>query len=272
MIFTSEDYSKLANKPKINGVVLLGDVSLDALNIASKEYVEEEIAKFDFIKVVDVLPEVGLPNRFYYVPKTNGGKNDLFDEYAWINGDWEYYGTKQIEVDLTDYVKKTDYAKSDKAGVVIANSQYGLQSIMGALSPLGWDTYIDNRSQAFMSCSLIDYGVMKALTDPKKHEWTEEQKTLARKLFGLDVTSAFGVQIYGDSLRINRANKSEIDGRVNFYKPITPDFLDYAVKKALSDCKLSGNDAWTDEEKASARDLLGVTDLVGDIESLLGGI
>ena len=36
---------------------------------ASKEYVEQEIATFDFIKVANELPEVGLVNRFYLVPK-----------------------------------------------------------------------------------------------------------------------------------------------------------------------------------------------------------
>lgn len=45
--------------------------------------------------------------------------------------------------------------------------------------------------------------------------------------------------------------------------------LDYAVKKALTNPL---NTTWTEEEKASARTLLGVDGLVGDIEAALDSI
>lgn len=80
-------------------------------DVATKEYVEHEIATFDFIKVVDTLPEIGLENRFYMVPKNDTQTQDLFDEYVWVNKGteenpnygWEWVTTKQIEVDLTNY-------------------------------------------------------------------------------------------------------------------------------------------------------------------------
>ena len=189
VIFTSEDYSKLANKPKINGVVLLGDVSLDTLNIASKEYVEEEIAKFDFIKIVSELPEVGLPNRIYFVPKSNTSDNDLFDEYAWINDDWEFYGTKQIEVDLDDYVKKTDYAGINIAGSIkIFGDDFGFvtnASGYGMIAP-ATNSDIDGKAKDRkpITPKLLDYAVMKALTDSKNHDWTEEEKVAVAELLG----------------------------------------------------------------------------------------
>lgn len=82
-----------------------------ASKYASKEYVEQEIATFDFIKVVNTLPEAGLINRFYLVPKQDTQTQDLFDEYVWVNKGteevpnyvWEWITTKQIEVDLTNY-------------------------------------------------------------------------------------------------------------------------------------------------------------------------
>lgn len=77
-------------------------------NFATEEYVDEEIAKFDFIKVVSVLPEIGLPNRIYFVPKNDIQTQDLFDEFVWINDKWEWITTKQIEVDLTDYQKASE--------------------------------------------------------------------------------------------------------------------------------------------------------------------
>ena len=80
----------------------------DAL-VAAKAYTDEEIAKFDFIYVVDTLPSTGLPNRIYLVPKTDTQTQDLFDEYVWINDKWEWITTKQIEVDLTPYATKDKY-------------------------------------------------------------------------------------------------------------------------------------------------------------------
>lgn len=77
-------------------------------DFATLAQVEEEIATFDFIKVVDVLPETGLENRFYFVPKADSDTQDLFDEFAWINNQWEYIATKRMEVDLTDYATKKE--------------------------------------------------------------------------------------------------------------------------------------------------------------------
>jgi hypothetical protein len=120
----SSNYEDLNNKPSINDIELKGNKTLEELgiqpigNYATEEYVENEIATFDFIKVVDALPEVGLENRIYFVPKIDAQTQDLFDEYVWINNKWEWITTKQIEVDLTDYVKNADYATSSKAGLV----------------------------------------------------------------------------------------------------------------------------------------------------------
>lgn len=98
--FTNEEKTKLEN------------------DVATKDYVEQEIATFDFIKIVEALPEQGLPNRTYFVPKTDQQTNDLYDEYMWVNNKWEFVGTRQIEVDLTNYVKNTDYATTMKGGIV----------------------------------------------------------------------------------------------------------------------------------------------------------
>ena len=82
--------------------------AIDNVKQELKEYTDVEIATFDFIKIVDSLDENGLPNRLYLVPKSDAEGNDLFDEYIWANGKWEFITTKQIEIDLTPYVKKSD--------------------------------------------------------------------------------------------------------------------------------------------------------------------
>lgn len=78
---------------------------------ANKKYVDEQIAKYDFIKIVDVRPETGLENRLYLVPKANASTNDLFEEWAWVNGKWEYFGTRTVEIDLDDYVTKDEFSE-----------------------------------------------------------------------------------------------------------------------------------------------------------------
>lgn len=75
-----------------------------------KSYTDKEIATFDFIKVVNSLPEEGLQNKIYLVPKTDIQTQDLFDEYVWVNNTWEWITTKQVEVDLTNYATKEELA------------------------------------------------------------------------------------------------------------------------------------------------------------------
>lgn len=78
--------------------------------------------------------------------------------------------------------------------------------------------------------------------------------------------------VNGGEIIIIRALKKTIDDRIpeeyldggttggNYCRPIVPANLDYAVKKALTDCKLTPDtgDFWTEEDKAKARELLGV--------------
>ena len=82
--------------------------TVDMDNYATKDYVDEEIATFDFIKVVETLPEIGLPNKIYLVPRTESDENNLFDEYIWANDAWEFITTKVVEVDLTNYPTKEE--------------------------------------------------------------------------------------------------------------------------------------------------------------------
>lgn len=62
-------------------------------------------------------------------------------------------------------------------------------------------------------------------------------------------------------------DEQSIDRRTG-YGGIGPARLDYAIKSGMTKNQLE----WTEEEKKSARDLIGVTEIVGDIETLLGGI
>jgi hypothetical protein len=186
------------------------------------------------------------------------------------------------KVELDDYVKNDDYATSTKAGVVKTNYAWGVNaSADGGLSICkALDSEIDGKTNTTKPIvpNNLDYAVMKALSDSKL-EWTEEQKQFARALLGSVGTSDYASKDVAGVMKadlkkgisvdeigcavIYQASKYDIDKKSNVYNPITPFRLDYAVKKALSDCKLTGDDAWTNEEKAKALELLGVILSVG---------
>lgn len=53
-------------------------------------------------QVVSELPASGESNVIYLVSKSQTSEDNIYDEYIWVNNDWELIGTTQI--DLTNYV------------------------------------------------------------------------------------------------------------------------------------------------------------------------
>lgn len=82
-------------------------------------------AGFDIV-VVQELPATGQKGIIYLLAK-DGTAPDVYDEYVWIDATqtFELIGTTQV--DLTDYVKNTDYAAESKIGVVRTMGYYGMQ-------------------------------------------------------------------------------------------------------------------------------------------------
>ena len=78
------------------------------------------------MQIVNELPSVGEEDTIYLVPNTDPETQNNYDEYVYVNGQWEKLGGVQVEVDLTDYVKNTDYATASKGGVVkVSIGTYG---------------------------------------------------------------------------------------------------------------------------------------------------
>ena len=65
--------------------------------------------------VVPTLPDTGEEGILYFVPKTDGTGNNLYNEYLWIGANNKYEQVGSAEVDLSDYLKSADaentYAK-----------------------------------------------------------------------------------------------------------------------------------------------------------------
>lgn len=76
--------------------------------------------------IVQTLPTEDIDeSAIYLVPlenPTEEGNN--YAEYVYINNQWELLGKIGVHVDLTDYVKNTDYASASKGGVIKINSTY----------------------------------------------------------------------------------------------------------------------------------------------------
>jgi len=70
----------------------------------TKEEVNSLVGQLVQIQVVSSLPQSGQANTIYLIP-SGGSKPDVYDEYIWVNNDWELIGN--TEVDLSNYLQKT---------------------------------------------------------------------------------------------------------------------------------------------------------------------
>lgn len=137
-------YDVVTNKPRINGIELVGDISVTDL-VRNEGFIQQEsdptvpeyiklITEGDIIKwqasvdadyvtsaigeaisnvsqfslePVDVLPTENIKtNIIYAVPSENTKLKNARDEYVYLNGDWECIGT--TAVDLSNYYTKTE--------------------------------------------------------------------------------------------------------------------------------------------------------------------
>lgn len=78
------------------------------------------------IQVVQALPSTGEEGVIYFVPKQDTETNDLYDEYTYVNNNWELLGS--TTVDLTNYALKSEIPVVDEGFVPKTNYAYDLGS------------------------------------------------------------------------------------------------------------------------------------------------
>lgn len=59
-------------------------------------------------QVVEELPADGLTNKIYLVNNHSSEQKNVYSEYMWVNAQWELVGTHNSELNLEDYVTKSD--------------------------------------------------------------------------------------------------------------------------------------------------------------------
>ena len=136
--------------------------------------------------VVDKLPEVG-ENAIYLLATEGGAMENLYDEYIYVDGRWERIGSIGLEVDLSEYVKNTDYAANGKAGVVKISGWSGVTMVtketIGLSVPSEND--IKNRSEhRAILCKSLDKAVKVGLTT-NTETLTDEEKAAACEWVGI---------------------------------------------------------------------------------------
>ncbi len=91
---------------------------IKAVNEETKEELKgliSEIPKFN-IAVVNELPTENISGSTIYLLASGSEESNIFTEYIYIDNCWEKLGTQTV--DLSDYVKKTDYATAENSGLV----------------------------------------------------------------------------------------------------------------------------------------------------------
>jgi hypothetical protein len=234
--------------------------------------------------VVTELPEEDTESAIYLVPSATGTADNMYDEYIYTDGVWEQIGSTAVEVDLTDYVKNTDYPVVGKgnAGVVkVSPNGYGiLCNATGYLyaEAAGDDELTAQSAGTYRTLQPrhISKIVKIGLTD-NKLEWTDDEKTAARGLLGavgttdyanantggvVKTKAGFGINVTRDGcLYTEPAYEGEITAQSSTnYRTLQPRHISKIVKVGLTDNK----ETWTEEEKAAARTLLGVNIEDGD--------
>jgi hypothetical protein len=116
------------------------------------------------LSIVKALPTTGEKMTLYLIAKS-GTDNDVYDEYIWIEQDrtFEHLGT--TAVDLTGYVKNTDYA-GDNAGVVKVSSANGLRVYSNGYIA-GFETTLKNY-ETFSNSFVICKGTLNTILNQYK--------------------------------------------------------------------------------------------------------
>lgn len=109
----ANDVLKKEDKGVANGVA-----GLDENGKIPQSQLPTEIL-LELFEVVQSLPTENISaNKIYLVPSNAPGESNKYAEYVYAGGEWEKLGDVSVNVNLEDYVKFTDTASSDKAGVM----------------------------------------------------------------------------------------------------------------------------------------------------------
>lgn len=210
------DYNYLDNKPSINGVELIGNKTTKDLGIVSEEldptvpqYVKD-ITENDIVgwnnKATTNYVDTRVADLVNSAPETLDTLGEVAkaieENASVVDALNSAIGNKADKTELADYVKNTDYATTDKGGVVKINGTYGI-------------VFYNNDGEIGLTNCADEYILAK-----------------------------------------------------NGYYALRPQHIDLATKVGIT----TNTIPLTDDEKTNAQNWLGITDLVGDINTVLESV
>lgn len=179
--------------------------------------------------VVDQLPTVGEKGKVYLVPK-QGEHPDVHNEFIWVNGQWELIGSTQM--DLTDYVKNTDYATDNKGGVFKTEAN-GIGTYVSGMGYLKVNEKNYSAYQNMDKNGFIGKGTLENVLNGRKYlmpEYTLELPTTgeANKLYLTPATEQPDIEATASGKDIELADASE------------GDLIDWAIKGDTEQASYTG--------------------------------
>ena len=123
-------------------------------------------------KVVNELPITEIEeDTIYLVPITPDEEHNNYEEYIYVDGEWELLGKIAVHTDLTNYVQFTDYPTTQKAGV-IKISNYGTDVLTGGqliATKYQYSSYSSLDDHCFISKGTLENVITgKGLVDSSK--------------------------------------------------------------------------------------------------------
>lgn len=171
-------------------------------------------------EVVESLPETGDTNVIYLVPKPETSFDDVYNEYIWINDAYEYIGSTQI--DLSDYIKDTDYATSTKGGTIKVNISRGTSVANGVLigSIRTQESYNNDVTSLLLSKGTLEnikFDYIKRALVENTIQLTDEEKLSIENWLGLADTylTMTNEAPYQVTNNYNPAHKKYVDERIS---------------------------------------------------------
>ena len=178
---------------------------------------------------VDVLPATGLEQTIYLVPKTDPQAGDVFDEYVWIDGKFEFIGT--TKADISNVVKYTDYATSTRGGVIKFSQSHGI-----TMSSDGFLMGSTRTAEQYTSNSgnmLINKGTLENVFTYKGFA----ANTDVVHLTGTETIS--GVKTFTSNVAIDGSNSQYQSYATDYIKGVTPSAIIYQGLRFFDDQKVS---------------------------------
>jgi hypothetical protein len=188
---TEQDIQSWDNKAEKSEIPDVSEFVTNTVNNLVNYYTKSEtdsklsaVPKFN-VEPVDELPTENISSTTVYLLKVGTESPAMYEEYIHVNGAWELLGAAKI--DLTEYVKFTDYASFQKGGVVRIGS-YGISNfhdgIIGITEPN--ENEIKNKtSYRAITVKTLDKAVKIGLTT-NSEILTDEEKAQAQSWLGID--------------------------------------------------------------------------------------